>query len=104
LVNARKQGLQASQLKALLHKHVDSPLPPGILQAIQRWEKDGTTALVQSATILRLDNPEVIEKLKRSRAGRQILEDLSPTVCTIRSGGVEAIRDALAELGYLIDF
>ncbi|HPC06582.1 MAG TPA: helicase-associated domain-containing protein [Anaerolineaceae bacterium] len=104
LVNARKQGLQVSQLEALLHKHADSPLPPGILQAIQRWEKDGTTALIQSAAILRLDNPEVFEKLKRSRAGRQILEVLSPTVCTIRPGGVEAIRDALAELGYLIDF
>ena len=104
LVNAQKQGLQASQLEALLHKHADPPLPPGILQALQRWEKDGTAALVKTAVILKLENPELLEKLKRSRAGRQIIEVLSSSTCTVRPGGIEAVRDALAELGYLVDF
>jgi len=102
-LNAQKQGLQAGQFMALLLKHADPPLPPGILQAVQRWEKDGTAALIQPAVILRLENPEVLEKLQHSRAGRYVVEMLSPTACTIRSGGIEAIRNVLAELGYLAD-
>ena len=102
-INAQKQGLQAAQFVALLNKHADPPLPPAILQAIQRWEKDGNAALVQPAVVLRLENPEVLEKLQRSRAGRFVVEVLSPSICTIRPGGVEAIRNALAELGYLAD-
>lgn len=103
LFNAQKQGLQASKLEALLHRHADPPLPPGILQAIQRWEKDGTAALMETAIILKLDSPQLMEQLTNSRAGRFIKEVLSPTVCTVRPGGIDAVRCALAEFGYLLD-
>ncbi len=102
-IQAKKQGLHPAQLIALLQKHAVLPLPPGIQQAVKNWEKTETSGHLQAVTLLRLETPEALEKLQRSRANRYITEIITPTTCLIRSGGQDFIRDTLAELGYLVD-
>ncbi len=100
---ASKQGLSPAQIIPLLHKFAENPLPPGILQAIEHWEKEGTTTHIQTAILLRLETAEVMEKLQRTRAARYIVEVITPTTCLIKPGSQGFIRDTLAELGYLMD-
>ncbi|MEN6434863.1 MAG: helicase-associated domain-containing protein, partial [Anaerolineaceae bacterium] len=100
---ASKQGLSPAQIIPLLHKFAENPLPPGILQAIEHWEKAGTTTHIQTAILLRLETAEAMEKLQRTRAARYIVEVITPTTCLIKPGSQGFIRDTLAELGYLMD-
>lgn len=102
LEEARRQNLQASQLIQLLHTQAEQPLPPGILQAIQHWERDAGATLLQQSWLLRLESAEVMQNLQKTGAARYILEELTPTTCLIRAGGIESIQNTLAEMGYLI--
>ncbi len=100
---ASRQGLSPMQLIPFLHKYAENPLPPGIIQAIEHWGKTGTTTHMQTVILLRLENPEALEKLQHTRAARYINEVITPTTCLIKQGSQEIIRDTLAELGYLMD-
>ncbi len=101
LERARQQGLTTAHLLALLRRHAAGPLPPTLLAALEHWEKYGLQANLEKTTLLRLTSPEILTALRKTRAARFIVENLTATVVTIRPGGEEAIRQALAELGYL---
>jgi hypothetical protein len=93
LESARQQGLRTFHLKTLLRRYCAHPIPPNLLQALERWE---------SAIILRVSTQEVLTALRRTHAARFLGETLSPTTAIIRPGGEDIVRNALAELGYLI--
>ena len=104
LERARQQGLKASHLVNLLRKHSATPIPPSLLQALERWEKFGTQASLEKTTLLRLAAPEILVSLRKTRAGRYLGEQLNPTTVIIRPGGEAAVQAALAEIGFLGDF
>ncbi len=97
---ARKQALRPAHLVTLLRNHAGGPIPPSLLQGLERWEKFGAQANFQKASLLRVSSPEVLTALGKSRAARQILEVLTPTTALIRPGGEAAVQAALAEMGY----
>lgn len=101
LEHGRVQGLTTSHLTALLRRHGATPLPPTLLQALERWEKFGTQASVGPACLLRVTAPEMLTALRKTRASRFLGEQISPTVVVVRPGGEEAVLAALAEAGYL---
>ena len=103
LDRARQQGLNTSHLLVLLRRHALPPLPPSLLQSLERWEKFGVQADLEPAILLRLASPELLAALRKTRAARFLGEALSPLVVTVRPGGEEAVRQALAELGYLVE-
>lgn len=103
LERARLQGLRASHLLVLLKKYSSGPVPPVLVQALERWEKFGVQAVLEPAVLLRLAAPEVLAALRKSRAGRYLGEALGPTLVSLKPGGEEAVRQALADLGYLTD-
>ncbi len=100
LERAAAQGLRPRQLLALLRKHA-ALVPPLLAQALERWETAGTQARLEQVVLLRLNNPEILAALRRSRAARYIVEEISPTAVLVRAGTEEKIREALLELGYL---
>ncbi len=53
--------------------------------------------------ILRVRTPEVIEALRRSRAGRFLGDLIGPTTVIINAGAREKVLAALAEMGYLAE-
>jgi hypothetical protein len=103
LRRAASQDLRPSHLLAFLGRIPDLPLPPSFSKALDRWEKQGTQARLQPATLLRVDSPEILEALRNSTAGRYLDEELNPTSVLVKEGKLDKVRSALAELGYLSD-
>ncbi|HCC78592.1 MAG: hypothetical protein A2X25_09765 [Chloroflexi bacterium GWB2_49_20] len=103
LKNALQQGLKVSHLLSLLNKYAASPLPPSFVRALTRWELNGTEAKLEQLVVLRLSRPEVLEELRKSRAGRFLGEILGPTTVVVKTGAQAKILAALGELGLLTD-
>ena len=101
LERARRQGLKVPQFMRLLEQHKAAPVPPSLLQALRRWEKDGVQAELQPALLLRLADPAIAVALRESRAARFLGEAITPTTLVVLPGGEKAVRETLAALGYL---
>jgi hypothetical protein len=101
LERARQQGLRISHLASLLKKHAAGPLPPSLVQALERWEQFGVQAGIKKVSLLRVASPDILEALHKTRSARYLGEALSPTTVVVKPGGEESVRSALAELGYL---
>lgn len=101
LERARQQGLRSAHLISLLRKAVTDPLPPTLLQAIERWEQHGVQVRIQHVILLRVDNPAVLTALRKGQLGRHILEEIAPGTVIIRPSARKAILAELARLGYL---
>ena len=102
LERARQQGLLIKHLLALLYRYTAS-VPPSLIKALERWEKSGSQARLEQVTILRLSNPEIMEKLRKSRAGRFLGDPLGPTTVIVNPGAWKKVIAALAEMGYLAE-
>ena len=100
LTRARQQGLSVSQLVALLSRY-SKAVPPSLLKALERWEKTGSEARLEKLLILRVNSVEILQALRKSRAGRFLGEPLGPTTVSIKPGAAQKVLSALAELGYL---
>ncbi|MEN6409445.1 MAG: hypothetical protein ABFD44_07025, partial [Anaerolineaceae bacterium] len=103
LARARKQGLRPGHLETLLRRSGSQPPTPALVQALNRWDAEGTQATLQTVTILRVTSPEMMTALRGSRAARFLSELLGPTTAVIKPGAQERLRKALAEMGYLAD-
>ena len=53
--------------------------------------------------MLRVTSPDVMDKLRKSRATRFLGEPLSPTAVIVKPGAWEKVMSALTELGYLAE-
>jgi hypothetical protein len=104
LKKAREQGLRVGQLLSLLAKNSASEIPPVFIKALKRWELNGTEARLQVQTILRVSRPEVLEELRKSRAGRFLGETLGPVTAVIKPGAQSKVQAALTELGLLAEY
>lgn len=103
LSRAALQGLTPPQLISLLKKHSAAPLPPSLMQGLERWMRYGAQARMQQETLLRVASPEILLALQKSRAARYLGEQLTPTTCLVKSGGFSVVAQVLAQLGYLVD-
>ena len=103
LMAAKEQGLKVGQLLALLRKYAAAPVPPTVVQAIQRWESKGTEARIETHTVLRVSSPDLLEELRKSRAGRFLDESLGPAAVVVKPGAGARVLAALAELGLLAE-
>lgn len=99
LKHAKEQGLKAEQLLSLLVKYTDNKVPPPLVKALKRWEAHGMEARVETQTVLRVSQPEVLEEMRKSRAAKYLGEVLSPTAVIVKSGAVQKVTEAMIELG-----
>jgi hypothetical protein len=102
LAKAKEQGLKIEHLLPLLAKH-SAGIPPSLIKALKRWEVSGTEARAETQTVLRLSKPEILEELRKSRAGKFLGEVLSPTAVIVKSGAIQKVMEALTELGLLAE-
>ena len=100
LTQAIDQGLKIQHLQTLLARHAQN-VPPNIVKALNRWEQRGTEARLQSALILRLGSPELLQSLRNSRAARYLGDPLGPTTVVVKPGAGEKVLEILTEMGYL---
>jgi hypothetical protein len=99
LKHAKEQGLKAEQLLAMLVRHTNNKVPPVLVKALKRWDASGTEARVETQVVLRVSRPEILEEMRKSKAGKFLGELLSPTAVIVKSGAIPKVMDALAELG-----
>ncbi|MDH5506325.1 MAG: helicase-associated domain-containing protein [Anaerolineae bacterium] len=98
---ARSQDLQVKQLIALLRRHSAAPLPPNLLNALERWDEHGAQARLENVLVLRLGSPQILKELRASRAARFLGDPIGPTTVIVKPGAWEKVLAALVELGYL---
>jgi hypothetical protein len=103
LAHAKEQGLQAGQLLALLVKYTNGAVPPALVKALKQWDAHGTEARVKNLLVLRVTKPEIVEELRKSKAGKFLGEILSPTAVVIKNGAESKVLAALAEMGLLAE-
>ena len=103
LAKAKEQGLKAEHLLSLLVKHSDGGVPPSLVKALKSWEVSGTEARVQTQVVLKVSRPEILEEMRKSKAGKYLGEVLSPTAVIVKSGAIQNVMDALTELGLLTE-
>lgn len=99
-----RQGLKVGPLLSLLAKNAVAEIPPAFVRALKRWEANGTEARVEVQTVLRVSRPEVLDELRKSRAGRFLGESLGPVTVVVKAGAQSKVLAALAELGLLAEF
>ena len=103
LKHANEQGLKAEQLLALLVKYTNGNVPPALVKALKRWDTSGIEARVESLLLLRVTKPEIMEEIRKSKAGKYLGEVLSPTAVIVKSGAIQKVMAELAELGLLAE-
>lgn len=101
LAQAKEQGLKAEQLLTLLVRHTNGTVPPALVRALKQWDAHGTEARIGKLAVLRVKRAEILEEVRKSRAGKFLGEILSPTAVIINSGAEAKVLAALSELGYL---
>jgi hypothetical protein len=101
LSQAMEQGLKISQLLSLLVENSTTGLPPAFNKALKRWEIHGTEARIETQAVLRVSSPDVLEELRKSRAGRFLGESLGPVTTVVKPGAQIKVLNALAEMGLL---
>ncbi len=99
MARAQTQGIQPAQVKSLLQKHAQI-IPPSILKAINRWEKQGTQAHIRPMLVLQVRDPAILDALRRSRAARFLGPVLGPAAVAVRAEAGTQVLAVLAELGY----
>lgn len=100
LERARSQDLAAGQLIALLRRFALT-VPPSLVEALERWERRGVEVRLERVLVLRLSTPELLHKLRQSRAARFLGDPLGPTTIIVHAHAAEKVMGVLAELGYL---
>lgn len=100
LSRAAEQGLRANHLLGILKKHASGGIPPAFQQTLQRWEKVGLQTRLITATVLQVDQPEILVELMKTPAKRFLGKTLNPTTVEVLQGGEEAVRSALLQMGY----
>ena len=101
LEKAGEQGLKVEQLLSLLARNAASGIPPTFVKALKRWQLNGTEARLEVQTILRVSRPEVLDELRKSKAGRFLGESLGPVTIIVKPGAQPKVLAALAEKGLL---
>jgi hypothetical protein len=104
LKQATQQGLKAEQLLSLLVKYTKGSVPPALVKALKTWDAQGVAARVETHPVLRVTSPEILDALRKSKAGKFLGEALSPTVVIIKNGAEAKVLEALTELGIFAEF
>ena len=100
LAHARQGGLTTGHLISLLRRQAQA-VPPSLVKALERWETHGTEARFERVLVLRLSTPEMLQRLRSSRAARFLGDPLGPTTVIVKPGAASKVLSILAEMGYL---
>jgi hypothetical protein len=102
LTLAEKYGLKVEQLLQLLEKSTKTPLPSSFKKLAERWDQRRVEVKMEKATLLRVEDPQVISILKENpRTARLIRETLTENIILIDPAGTDLVKKVLLEAGIL---
>lgn len=104
LARAAEQAIDADRLQRFLAEASQRPVPAGVRRSIERWQERGTEATLENVILLRVRDPEVLEKLRANPKTRPYFsESMGDYAAVIKSDDWDRLRQAAAGLGLLID-
>jgi hypothetical protein len=104
LASAHAQDVAVRHVLAFLRKASANPVPPRLAEALLRWEREGTEAVVGEATVLHVKSADVLERLRLSPKIKPLLgKALGPEAVEVRRQDVGRLRAALIEVGVLAE-
>ena len=101
LQRAKTQGLKISHFLKIVQLTLPHPFPPKLLTALENWETHGTQAHFTTAVLLQVADPEAIHQLQTMPVKKFIQAVLNQNTIAVLPIGVEKVRKALIEIGYL---
>jgi hypothetical protein len=104
LARSAEQAIDAERLLEFLAKASQRPVPAGVRRAVERWQERGTEATLESVILLRVRDPEVLEKLRANPKTRPYFaESMGDYAAVVKSSDWDNLRQAAAGLGLLIE-
>lgn len=102
LAYAHSQGITIERILDFLEKVSDRPLPASVRRAIERWRQNNTEGNIQSETILRVANADIIKKLRQNDKTRPYMGESLGDLSVIILGNDKHFRQLVAQLGLLL--
>ena len=105
LARAASKGISPGRIVTFLERAAaGQPALPALAAALARWQTNGAEAAVHETVVLRLAGAELLETLRATPGLRGLLgESLGPAAVEVRRADLERLRQALAEMGILLD-
>jgi hypothetical protein len=104
LAEAQSQGISPERMMQFLESAGGRPVPAGIRRGITRWAEKGIEGRLQAVVVLRVGDEDILETLRANPKTRDyITETLGDLAVVIRREEWEPFRQAVAQLGLLLD-
>lgn len=104
LTAAQQQGIAADRILQFLEEASGRPLPVSVKRSVARWAERGVEGRLETAVILRVREAGILETLRANPKTRPFLgESLGDLAVMVRLDDWEALREATAQLGLLLD-
>ncbi len=104
LAEAHGQGITPERMVQFLESASGRPVPTSVRRGITRWAERGVEGRLQSAVVLRVGDADILETLRTNPKTRDfIAEALGDLAVVILPGEWENFRQAVAQLGLLLD-
>lgn len=103
LQSAETHGLTAAHLAKILTQATGHEPPAGVSRALERWSANRLEAAIQEQLILRVEEPQVLERLSEHRATRRFIQELlGPNRAVVNTADWRAFQAESLKLGLLI--
>ena len=104
LARARAQRIDASRIVESLQRAGHAEAPPSVVRAVQRWSSKGSEAAIVRPIVLQVKSQAIMKRIQASAKTRGLIGDLlGPTAVRVPKKHWQKLRNALAELGLLVD-
>ncbi len=99
---ALRNGVTADQMVAFLARVTNNRTPLKVVETMRTWERRQGAARMEQITLLRVQNPAIIEEFRNNSALCPLLgESVGPQAIVIPQKNIAEVRRILIELGYL---
>ncbi len=100
---ARAQGMDPAQLKTIINKFGQKPIPTNTFSAIDRWQKNGSEIRIEDQVILRVKDNTILEQLATVINKKMVMEKLNKTTIIINRKDIRRFENIMQEMGYLVE-
>jgi hypothetical protein len=100
---SEKQAINIPQIKAILSKYGQEPIPANIFAALDRWEKSGALVQLEDQVIVRFKDAKSTNKLINTINRHIKIEVLNADTAIIHRRDIRKLENLLGEAGYLVE-
>lgn len=100
---AKAQKIAPEQIKKLLRKHAQKPIPENIFSAINRWSKRKEQTALEGHMLIRVKNKSMLDRIMAGPAKRYLQERLNEHDAILKEKDTRKFAELLTEMGIFIE-